>query len=144
MAEQIHLLTEPARLLCHAKVPPQLPGLHQGVPSTVKVMEGRSLIRFAIALASHCQVTKPESAPFPIIAAIHGHFIGIGVDVTATCDIRLAASECSQSKYPAPFALYQGHAIEIDLFSDSSLQEVDKYWYRSRYWLVRLFAQNYW
>ncbi|KAH6904664.1 Delta2-dienoyl-CoA-isomerase [Coprinopsis sp. MPI-PUGE-AT-0042] len=29
---------------------------------------------------------------FPVIAATHGHVIGLGVDMTAVCDIRLAAS----------------------------------------------------
>jgi Delta3,5-Delta2,4-dienoyl-CoA isomerase len=48
---------------------------------------------------------KPELAPFPIIAATHGHVIGLGVDMTAACDIRIAASNSMFSiKVIYPFA----------------------------------------
>ncbi|KAJ3569880.1 hypothetical protein NP233_g4765 [Leucocoprinus birnbaumii] len=36
-------------------------------------------------------ITKPEKAPFPVIAAVHGPVIGLGVDIMCACDIRYAA-----------------------------------------------------
>ncbi|EAU87114.1 enoyl-CoA hydratase/isomerase [Coprinopsis cinerea okayama7 len=42
-------------------------------------------------------IGKPEQAPFPVIAAIHGWCIGLGVDLTSICDIRYAASNTTFS-----------------------------------------------
>ncbi|KAF5346447.1 hypothetical protein D9756_010087 [Leucocoprinus leucothites] len=36
-------------------------------------------------------ITKPEKAPFPVIAAVHGTVIGLGVDIMCACDVRYAA-----------------------------------------------------
>jgi len=36
-------------------------------------------------------ITKPERAPFPVIAAVHGQIIGLGVDIMCACDVRYAA-----------------------------------------------------
>lgn len=36
-------------------------------------------------------ITKPDKALFPIIAAVHGPVIGLGVDIVSSCDIRYAA-----------------------------------------------------
>ena len=43
-------------------------------------------------LALQHAVAAPERAPFPVIAAVHGHVIGFGVDLISACDIRYAAS----------------------------------------------------
>ncbi|KAF9523150.1 Delta2-dienoyl-CoA-isomerase [Crepidotus variabilis] len=37
-------------------------------------------------------IGAPERAPFPVIVALHGHVIGLGVDIIGACDIRYAAS----------------------------------------------------
>ena len=37
--------------------------------------------------------TAIEDNPKPVIAAIHGHCIGAGVDLTTACDVRLAAAD---------------------------------------------------
>lgn len=36
-------------------------------------------------------IGAPERAPFPVIAALHGHVVGLGVDLIGACDIRYAA-----------------------------------------------------
>lgn len=36
-------------------------------------------------------ITKPDQAPFPVIAAVHGPVFGLGVDIISSCDIRYAA-----------------------------------------------------
>lgn len=40
-------------------------------------------------------ICAPERANFPVIAALHGHVIGLGVDLIGACDIRYAASDTS-------------------------------------------------
>ena len=52
---------------------------------------GKYVSWFVPALADTC-IGKPDGANFPIIAATHGHVIGLGVDMTSACDIRIAAS----------------------------------------------------
>lgn len=47
------------------------------------------MIRFQRAIGA------PERAPFPVIVAVHGHVIGLGVDMISVCDIRYAASNSS-------------------------------------------------
>ncbi|KAJ7198091.1 Delta2-dienoyl-CoA-isomerase [Mycena pura] len=36
-------------------------------------------------------IGAPERCPFPVIAAVHGHVLGLGVDTIAACDVRYAA-----------------------------------------------------
>ncbi|KAK6984876.1 delta-2 dienoyl-CoA isomerase [Favolaschia claudopus] len=36
-------------------------------------------------------IGSPERCPFPVIAAVHGLVIGLGIDIISACDIRLAA-----------------------------------------------------
>jgi len=40
-------------------------------------------------------VCSTERAPFPVIVALHGPVIGLGVDLIGACDIRYAASNSS-------------------------------------------------
>jgi len=42
-------------------------------------------------------ITAPERAPFPVIAAVHGLALGLAIDIIASCDIRYAASSASFS-----------------------------------------------
>ena len=40
-------------------------------------------------------IGSPGRCPFPVIAALHGAVVGLGVDLSAVCDIRYAASNTS-------------------------------------------------
>lgn len=40
-------------------------------------------------------IGKPEKCTFPVIAAVHGSVIGLGVDLISACDIRYAADNSS-------------------------------------------------
>ena len=54
--------------------------------------DAREQLRRKIA-ALQADITSIEACCKPVIAAIHGHCIGGGVDLIAACDIRLAAQE---------------------------------------------------
>ena len=45
----------------------------------------------------HQIARAPERAPFPVIVALHGHVIGMGIDLIVACDIRYAASNTNFS-----------------------------------------------
>jgi delta(3,5)-delta(2,4)-dienoyl-CoA isomerase len=40
-------------------------------------------------------IGAPGRCPFPVIAALHGAVVGLGVDLISACDIRYAASDAS-------------------------------------------------
>ncbi|KAF9269769.1 Delta2-dienoyl-CoA-isomerase [Marasmius fiardii PR-910] len=42
-------------------------------------------------------INRVERVPFPVIAAIHGIAIGLGIDMTSCCDVRYAAEDASFS-----------------------------------------------
>ena len=42
-------------------------------------------------------ITKPEIAPFPVIVAVHGSVVGLGVDIMCACDVRYAAENSTFS-----------------------------------------------
>lgn len=42
-------------------------------------------------------VQVPERCAVPVIAAVHGGVIGMGVDIITACDIRIAASNTTFS-----------------------------------------------
>ena len=42
-------------------------------------------------------ICAPERSSFPVIVALHGHVIGLGIDLIGPCDIRYAASNASFS-----------------------------------------------
>lgn len=54
------------------------------------------LIRTDIISIQHA-ITAPERCPIPVIAAVHGIVIGLGVDIISACDVRYAASDASFS-----------------------------------------------
>ncbi|KAG1767108.1 Delta2-dienoyl-CoA-isomerase, partial [Suillus occidentalis] len=54
------------------------------------------LIRTDILSIQHA-ITAPERCPIPVIAAIHGLVIGLGIDIISACDVRYAASDASFS-----------------------------------------------
>jgi delta(3,5)-delta(2,4)-dienoyl-CoA isomerase len=43
-------------------------------------------------LAVQRAINSPARCPFPVIAAVHGPVIGLGIDVISACDVRYAAS----------------------------------------------------
>ena len=51
----------------------------------------RDLLEFQHAIGA------PGRCPFPVIAAVHGAVVGLGVDLISACDIRYAASNASFS-----------------------------------------------
>jgi len=51
-----------------------------------------SLAKRDMILAFQAALGSVERASYPVIAAVHGHCIGIGVDMIGPCDIRYAAS----------------------------------------------------
>jgi delta(3,5)-delta(2,4)-dienoyl-CoA isomerase len=42
-------------------------------------------------------IGAPERCPFPVIVAVHGPVIGLGVDLVSACDIRYASSDATFS-----------------------------------------------
>ncbi|KAG1814726.1 ClpP/crotonase-like domain-containing protein [Suillus subaureus] len=42
-------------------------------------------------------VAAPERCPIPVIAAVHGIVIGLGIDIISACDVRYAASDAKFS-----------------------------------------------
>jgi len=46
-------------------------------------------------LAFQKAIGAPEHVPFPVIAAVHGHVISLGVDLIGVCNIRYAAANTS-------------------------------------------------
>lgn len=65
-------------------------------------------------LAFQHAIGAPERAPFPVIAAVHGHVIGLGVDLISACDIRYAASNSIFSvKVGAPVFPCYFHAPKL-------------------------------
>ena len=47
--------------------------------------------------AFQAAIRAPERCHFPVIAAMHGHVIGLGVDMSSSCDVRYAAADASFS-----------------------------------------------
>jgi len=46
-------------------------------------------------LAFQRAINAPERCPFPVIAAVHGPVIGLGLDIISACDVRYAASNAT-------------------------------------------------
>ncbi|KAG6836033.1 hypothetical protein H0H93_012123, partial [Arthromyces matolae] len=42
-------------------------------------------------------ICKPDKCPFPVIAAVHGPVVGLGIDLISACDVRYASSTATFS-----------------------------------------------
>lgn len=56
-----------------------------------------SLAMRKVLLEFQHAIGAPERCPFPVIVAVHGLVVGLGVDIISACDIRYAASSASFS-----------------------------------------------
>jgi len=56
-----------------------------------------SLAMRKVLLEFQHAIGTPDRCPFPVIVALHGPVVGLGVDLMAACDIRYAASNASFS-----------------------------------------------
>lgn len=56
-----------------------------------------SLAMRGVLLEFQHAIGAPGRCPFPVIVAVHGSVIGLGVDMISACDIRYAASDASFS-----------------------------------------------
>jgi len=64
--------------------------------------QGKDAARTALQTSKYLSefqhaICAPERTPFPVIVALHGHVIGLGIDLIGPCDIRYAASNASFS-----------------------------------------------
>lgn len=64
--------------------------------------EGKDAARTALQTRKYLSefqhaICAPERSSFPVIVALHGHVIGLGIDLIGPCDIRYAASTASFS-----------------------------------------------
>jgi enoyl-CoA hydratase/carnithine racemase len=76
-----------------------------GIPSETFERDAEALVAHPFqaaldAIAAH---------PWPVIAAINGHALGGGLELTLTCDLRIAAREAKLGMPPAKLGLIYGH-----------------------------------
>jgi enoyl-CoA hydratase len=57
--------------------------------ANLKQLQGTSKFQAAISSLAEC--------PLPVIAVIHGHCLGAGIDMVTACDIRIAAADSNFS-----------------------------------------------
>ncbi|KAF4566213.1 hypothetical protein EYR40_001976 [Pleurotus pulmonarius] len=77
-------------------------GLDLHATSTLTVDDTTDPARRALDLRKHIlefqrAIGAPERCPVPVIAAVHGLVLGLGIDIIGYCDVRLAASNASFS-----------------------------------------------
>ncbi|PPR08073.1 hypothetical protein CVT24_010534 [Panaeolus cyanescens] len=64
-----------------------------GSDSSTQDSARTSLATRKTLLAFQRAIQAPERTPFPVIVAVHGHTIGLAIDMIGPCDIRYAASD---------------------------------------------------
>ncbi|KAG2140506.1 Delta2-dienoyl-CoA-isomerase [Suillus bovinus] len=67
-----------------------------GANDTIDPARRALLIRDDVLDIQHA-VTAPERCPIPVIAAVHGIVVGLGIDIISACDVRYAASDAKFS-----------------------------------------------
>jgi enoyl-CoA hydratase/carnithine racemase len=68
-----------------------------------------------------------ENFPYPVIAMMNGHAFGAGLEVAATCDIRIAVDNCLFGMPPAKLGIvysYSGLRKFIDLIGPAYTKEL--------------------
>lgn len=68
-----------------------------------------------------------ESFPYPVIAMMNGHAFGAGLEVAATCDIRIAVDNCLFGMPPAKLGVvysYSGLRKFLDLIGPGYTKEL--------------------
>jgi len=67
------------------------------LPNTSQDHARTALATRKFLLEFQSAITAPSRCPFPVIAAVHGAVIGLGIDIISACDIRYAASNTTFS-----------------------------------------------
>ncbi|HMA26623.1 MAG: enoyl-CoA hydratase/isomerase family protein [Solirubrobacterales bacterium] len=62
-----------------------------------------------VAHPFHAALEAIAAHPWPVIAAINGHALGGGLELTLTCDLRIGASGAKLGMPPAKLGLIYGH-----------------------------------
>jgi enoyl-CoA hydratase/carnithine racemase len=62
-----------------------------------------------VAHPFHAAIEAVASHPWPVIAAINGHALGGGLELTLSCDLRLASRAAKLGMPPAKLGLIYGH-----------------------------------
>src|SRR3954454_10530644 len=62
-----------------------------------------------VAHPFHAALEAIASHPWPVIAAINGHALGGGLELTLTCDLRICARSAKLGMPPAKLGLIYGH-----------------------------------
>jgi len=76
-----------------------------GIPEESFEREAEALV----AHPFHAALEAIAAHPWPVIAAINGHALGGGLELTLTCDLRLASREAKLGMPPAKLGLIYGH-----------------------------------
>ena len=98
-----HSLTQSERLIISTEVVQGLSQLGANAFPTLDPAR-RALQTRAFLLAIQHAVTATERCPFPVIAAVHGAVVGLGIDIISACDVRYAASDATFSIKVRPFS----------------------------------------
>jgi enoyl-CoA hydratase/carnithine racemase len=75
------------------------------LPDAVFADEAERLVAHPFAAA----IEALEAYPYPTVAALNGHAIGGGLELTLACDLRIAASSVSVGMPPAKLGLVYSH-----------------------------------
>jgi enoyl-CoA hydratase/carnithine racemase len=76
-----------------------------GIPSDTFERDAEALVAHPFQAA----LDAVAAHPWPVIAAINGHALGGGLELTLTCDLRIAARSAKLGMPPARLGLIYGH-----------------------------------